>query len=131
MPTLGEPDSSVPAAVSVHVDQIVVVLHFKIICTDFLKRVGWALCWEERLFWMAGHVYLAELALLDEGLELAAHPRPVHVLLGPLLDPGEISPVVSVEDVLHSVYQTSGNHYSGPQVTVVVDQDLQLVLTGH
>ena len=48
---------------------------------------------------MAGHVDLAELALLDECLEVTCHVWPVHVLLGP----DQVSSVVSMEYMLNFV----------------------------
>ena len=52
---------------------------------------------------MAGHVDLAELALLDECLEVTCHVWPVYVLLGLLFDPDQVSPVVGMEYMIHFV----------------------------
>ena len=58
--------------------------------------------------------------LEHEGLEVTVHHGPVHVLLCPLLDPGEISPVIHVEDLLDLISQGLGDHQPGLQVAVIV-----------
>ena len=52
---------------------------------------------------MAGHVDMAELTLLDECLEVTCHVWSVHVLLGPLFDPDQVSSVVGMEYMIQFV----------------------------
>ncbi len=59
---------------------------------------------------MAWHVDLAVLALDNVGLQLLTYLGPEHVLLGPLLDPGEVPPVVGKVDHFHTVPEGLWDH---------------------
>ena len=50
------------------------------------------------------------------------------MFLCPSLDPGEVPPVVSMEDLLDSVPEGLRDQHPQPEVTVVVYHHLQLVL---
>ena len=69
---------------------------------------------------MACHVDLAVLALVNVGLQVLNHLGPEHVLLGPLLDPGQVPPVVGMMDHLHPVPDGLGDHSLSLKLHIVL-----------
>ena len=53
------------------------------------------------------------------------------MFLGPLLHSGEVSSVVGMQDLLDSVSQPSWCDHPGPEITVIVHQEIELVLAHH
>ena len=77
---------------------------------------------------MTGHVHLAVNTLVNKLFKVTSHVGPEHVFQGSSLHSGEVMPVVSMEDLFDMIPQRLGYQYPQPQVTVVIDHDIQLVL---
>ena len=69
---------------------------------------------------MTRHLYLALLTLVNVGLQVLTHLRPEHVLLGPLLDSGQVPPVVGMMDHLHPVPDGLGDHSLSLKLHIVL-----------
>ena len=77
---------------------------------------------------MTGHVDQAVHALLDERLQVSSHVGPLDVFLGSLFLPHQVSPVVSVKDLLDVVPQRPRDDHPCLEVAVMVGDNLHVIL---